>query len=620
MFSAITSHSPELSVARTTMLRRLARVQQWLSTARRGDADPILDDAGNSMTRSEIVAQAASGLMYVHGLERGAPCRLGVDVASVAAGVLAASGVIACELARARGIPARPLSVSLPGAALIYLTTRIARETCAARSMPLRPVTSAQGIAPPLATADGHRFEFEALDAAAWQAFWRTLKVRDEAMQAAWRPFLQRYGAGGCRLPRELHDATASQSLSSIQHAALAAGVSVCRLRSNREVLASRVDDRASSPLVSAFASRPVEPDRAFRAMRTTTSDVRDDQGERAHEALPLDGVRVVEATSRTQGPLAGQLLRMLGAEILRVEPRGGDAARMESPQAGTASAYFVSVNRGKMPVELDLRRPSDRDTLRDVVATVDVFLQNWRAGRAEDWGLDATSLSRCNPQLVYCAASGWGGHVPAGDPVGVDYVVQAHAGLGDSLTPSGEPPSPSRVLLADTMGAIVACEGALTGLLQRERTGRGCSVSTSLLAGAMALQEQILDAMEIGREVRRRDGRPLWGMLDQPLPAADGWLAIDVVDHDVLRRLCAICGVDASAGSAASREQRVAERLAADSCDHWTRALSAAGIASARVRTDISSMPSDAELGRYLERVENTWAPASPWRPTDSA
>ena len=598
--------SIDAGVAGRILRRRLSRIDRLLTSTGRDDAHATLYEDDDPITRSEAVAQAETGLMYVHGLERGAPRRLGIDVASLATGVLATSAVIAGELGRARGIPAPRLRASLPAAGLLFLTTRIARETRAEQAGPLPLASSAEGFAPPFRTSDGHRFELEALEAVEWQTFWHMLDVRNEFARDGWRPFLQRYAAGWCRLPRELHDATAARPLAAINSAAAASGVSVCRLRSNREVVASSDWKHVSLPRLRVIRNGGAGTASATNEMaRAVTGDA----------LPPLYGMRVIEATSRTQGPLAGQLLRMLGADVAHIEPPGGDPSRLETPLTGGAGAYFVSVNRDKSSIELDLRSAGGRDTLLELVNGADIFLHNWRPGRAEEWRLDATSLSRVSPRLVYCAASGWGDQEPAGDPIGVDYLVQAHTGLADSLTPVGEPPSPSRVLLADTMGAIVACEGALTGLLQRERTGAGCSVSTSLLAGAMALQDEILVAMQMDRERGRRDGRPLLGSLDQPIPTADGYLAIDMAANDAAHRLYGVCDLAGDRDSAETRDARLAQRIAADTSRHWENVITSAGIPCSVVCTDIASLQADSRITPYLERVENTWVPASPWR-----
>jgi crotonobetainyl-CoA:carnitine CoA-transferase CaiB-like acyl-CoA transferase len=194
---------------------------------------------------------------------------------------------------------------------------------------------------------------------------------------------------------------------------------------------------------------------------------------------LPLDGLVVVESTRRVQGPLAGHLLGLLGADVLRIEPPGGDPMRGVPPLAGATSARFAALNDGKRVVELDLA--ADADGVRDLVRRADVFLHNWAPGKAAHYGLDAEDLARVRPGLVYAWASGWGDRFGARPPLGTDYLVQAHSGLAAALAGPGERPAPSLMTLTDVLGGLVSAQGVLAALLTRLRTGRGSRVDSSL-------------------------------------------------------------------------------------------------------------------------------------------
>lgn len=183
---------------------------------------------------------------------------------------------------------------------------------------------------------------------------------------------------------------------------------------------------------------------------------------------LPLAGVRVIEVCRRLQGPLAGLVLHLLGADVVRIEPPGGDVYRLMPPATGDVSATFLAFNHGKRAVELDIKRPEGRRTLLDMVAEADVFLHNWAPGKAVELQLDFDDLATCNPRLVYTHASGWGTALGANPPFGTEYLVQAHSGLGHTVRSVDEPPAPSPVTLTDVMGALVAGEGTLAGLVLR--------------------------------------------------------------------------------------------------------------------------------------------------------
>jgi CoA:oxalate CoA-transferase len=324
---------------------------------------------------------------------------------------------------------------------------------------------------------------------------------------------------------------------------------------------------------------------------------------------LPLSGLRVLEATTRVQGPLAGLLLQLLGAEVSRVELPGGDPARGFPPFVAGRGAVFLAYNAGKRAVEVDYQTAGGRGLLGDRIAAADVFLHNWRPGRAEELGLGYADLARRSPGLVACHASGWG----PGDPDGVatDYLVQARSGLADGLTPDGEAPRPTRLTLVDVAGGLVACEGILAALLLRERTGRGARVDTSLASAADAVQAHVVEAIGTGREAGRRNGRPLPGPFDRPLGTKAGALAVAVADEAGRRRLAEVCGVaadePASAVIAALRSRPAVE---------WECLLREAGVCAAAVRTDLAALPRDPLVGPALQPAAgDCWLPAAPWR-----
>ncbi len=560
---------------------------------------------------SEVTVQARCGLMHVHGRESGRPRRLGLEVASVASGLLAAQGILATLISRRRhGPPGSlgPMETSVLQAGLAFMTTYVSRLSCAGgwnwAEWPTAAAAPAPG--PPFPTADGRWVELEALSPEPWASFWTSLGIPHPAVAQGWNQFSSRYSAAACALPDGFHQATARRPLVELADLARACRLVLVPLRNYREVLAATELPGAAHPLLDEVVSPTgPEPEPARGGSARCAS----------HQGLPLEGLSVVEATSRIQGPLAGQLLRMLGAQVTRVEPAGGDGARLVPPLAGDTGAFFLSTNRGKSTVELDLATPSGRSALVELVADADVFLHNWRPGKAEAWGLDAGSLAAANPCLVYCEASGWGQETGSGLSIGTEFLVQAHAGLGEGLNPAGEAPFPSRVLLADVMGAMVACEGALAGLWRRELTGRGCVVRTSLLAGALTLEAHVLDALAGGHERQRREGRPQWGPLDRPVAAADGYLAVSAEGQTAVTRIAALCGVGPDKRRDASMHA-VIDCLAKESVAHWESALGNEGIACAAVATDLSALPTIPGLAGLFEPLGSTgWAPASPWR-----
>jgi len=524
---------------------------------------------------------------------------LGLEVASVASGVLAAQAVLAALVGRSRGRPVSAVETSVLEAGLVLVSHYVTAATCPDPDEWTAP-EAGPDPGPPFESIDGRWFEIETLDPDAWRRFWSRLGAADADLGRAWTAFRARYFQGKCSLPPGLHQATACHRFEQIAAAAAACEVSLAPVRSYAEVLAD-AGAAGCHPELTHFSRAPMDP----------SADASP-----GGEGLPLEGIEVVEATSRMQGPLACLLLQMLGAHVLRVEPPGGDPIRLVAPYAGGQGYFFTCFNRGKDSVELDLATASDRATLLELAAGADVFLHNWRPGKAAEWGVDPEVLLARNPRLTYVNASGWGDSGPDRRLLGTDFLVQAHAGMGYGLNPEGEPPAPSRVLLTDCLGALVTCEGALGGLYLRDQTGRGCRVDASLLAGGMTLQAHVLDALLAGQETARLQGRPLWGPLDRPLRTADGHIVVDATEDGALSRLSRLCEVDPQDGSRVEIEAAIVERIRAGPSIRWEEALCEAGIPCAVVCSELGSLPRDPKLASLFEGVGGTSrAPTAPWR-----
>jgi crotonobetainyl-CoA:carnitine CoA-transferase CaiB-like acyl-CoA transferase len=444
-------------------------------------------------------------------------------------------------------------------------------------------------------------------DTEAWRSFWARLGAAEADLGRAWTSFRSRYYRGRCALPPGLHAATAAHTLAQVTEAAAASGVSLCPVRTYAEVL------EQPGPRVAHPAVRPATVGGAAPA-GAAPSAAASVEGE-ARGQLPLEGIRVVEATSRMQGPLAGLLLQMLGAEVVRVEPPGGDVGRMVPPIAGDTGTFFLCYNRRKQAVEVDLTRPSGRAELLDLLSSSAAFLHNWRPGKAAEWGLDREGVAATGAPLVYAEATGWHPVRENAHLIGTDFLVQAYSGFGDGLNPPGEPPLTSRALLTDTMGALVTCEGLLRGLLLREVTGAAVSVDTSLLQGAMTAQAHVLEPLASRTDAQgRRAGRPLWGPLDHPIAGETGWLVVSVETEADLDRLRAACGI-AGTSAGPQLEQAVAEGLATGSTPEWAERLGDAGLPCSMVSTDLAALGGDERLAPLLEPLAGSCqAPGSPW------
>jgi CoA:oxalate CoA-transferase len=517
----------------------------------------------------EPLAQAACGLMAVHGRGRGRrAARLGVDYVITAAGLVLAQGVLAGLLARLRGCATRGVTVSMAATALLTVSQYLAAGTA---DEPDLLTHSEPGHPPPFRSADGVIFELETLDAQPWRTLWTGLGVPEAVAGQAWRPFMLRYATAVAPLPTALHAATAVRSFAELTCAAAAAGVAVQRLRGHGERYHELI---GTDPFAAPWAVEPVGSALSGSTGATESGGPGSGDG-------PLAGMVVVEAGRRVQGPLAGHLLGLLGAEVIRIEPTDGDALRGMPPMAGDCSARFLALNRGKRVVGADLWCAAGRGTVRDAVREADVFVHNWAPGKAAQLGLDHDDLAAVNPRLVSAHASGWGDALGANPPPGTDFMVQAYTGLPDHLTPVDEAPAGSLMTLLDVLGGLVATGGVLAGLLGREQDGRGRRVRSSLLSAATLLQTHTLP------------GRPEFGVFGVPLPAVDGDLVISRTASP--RTVTAALGVQDVA--------EVPAAIAVASVTESLRRLAGAGIDAVRACPDPGELADDPWAATLLHR-----------------
>ncbi|MFY1694710.1 CoA transferase [Solwaraspora sp. WMMA2101] len=540
--------------------------------------------AGDAATwpLDEVTAQARCALMAVHGRARGGPARIALDYVGTAAGLLACQGVLAARLAGLRGgAPAGPVTVSVAGAALLTVSQYLAAGSAVDPEYVELPATA--GTPPPFACADGALVELETLDPAPWHRLWTELGVAPSVAGHAWRGFVLRYATATAPLPVQLHAAIGQVPFGRLRDLAQAAGVAVQLVRGHAERCHDRYQPGVDSPPWRIGAG-PV-------AAASPASGTRWPAAEG-----PLAGLRVVEAGRRIQGPLAGQLLRLLGAEVVRIEPVGGDPLRGMPPMVGDCSARFLALNRGKRIVEADLRSPAGRATVRDLAADADAFVHNWAPGKAAQLGLDATDLWAANPRLVYAYASGWGDAAGSDPPPGTDFMVQAYAGLGTHLRPYGEAPAGSLMTLLDVLGGLVAVEGVLAGLVAGHRDRRGQRVDSSLLSAAGVLQGPVLR----GERPARRERDPL----DGPLPAIGGQLAVPAgtTPQSLTRATSAVGPADAL------------DRLAGLPVDDAVALLRAGGVAAVPVCPDPGLLATDPAFAELLD-IDGCAYVRAPWR-----
>ena len=247
----------------------------------------------------------------------------------------------------------------------------------------------------------------------------------------------------------------------------------------------------------------------------------------------PLDDLVVVDASQALVGPFATQTFGDMGAEIIKIErPGTGDLTRSFAPDYGDLSAYFVSLNRNKQSITLDLASEDGRDVLHDLVAEADVFIQNFGPGVAERLDADYDTLSDLNDDLVYTDVSGYGAESPHADRKSFDIVLQGESGIM-SVTGSEDQPARVGISISDISAAMTATYATLTALYHRERTGEGQYVDIALLDTSFQwLLYHVTNFFATGETPRRMGTRHPNLTPYQALETSDDWIVIGVISE----------------------------------------------------------------------------------------
>jgi len=256
----------------------------------------------------------------------------------------------------------------------------------------------------------------------------------------------------------------------------------------------------------------------------------------------PLHGIRVLDASRVLAGPFCGQVLGDLGAEVIKVErPGAGDETRSWGPPfAGDLSAYYLSCNRNKRGITLDLARPEGLSIFHDLIRRCDVLVENFKASSAEKLGLSPEKLLEINPRLVICSISGFGRTGPWSDLPGYDFAIQALSGLMSITGPVEGPPCKAGVAVTDVLTGLYAAVAILACLRAREQSGHGYAIDLALLDCAVAAQVNVAQAYLTSGQVPPRQGNAHLQIVPYQLFAtADGWLVLAVGNDGQWQRFC---------------------------------------------------------------------------------
>jgi crotonobetainyl-CoA:carnitine CoA-transferase CaiB-like acyl-CoA transferase len=341
----------------------------------------------------------------------------------------------------------------------------------------------------------------------------------------------------------------------------------------------------------------------------------------------PLDGVTIIDFTRVLSGPYCTMLLADMGARVIKVEQpgRGDDTRAWGPPFVNGESAYFLSINRNKESLTLDLKHPAARAVLDCLLARADVLVENFRPGAMERLGLGYDALAPRYPRLVYCSISGFGQTGPRRGEPGYDAVMQGEGGLMSITGAPDGPPFRLGVAISDIVSGMFAAQGIAMALLARVRTGRGQRVDVGMLDSTAALltyQAGIYFAT--GATPGRLGNRHPTIVPYETFAASDGDFVVAVGNDEQWRRFCRVLEADELAGDErfASNSARVrnysalrpllVERLRSRTRRAWVDHLKEAGVPCGSVR-EVGDVLEDPQLDarRMIETVDHITAGA---------
>lgn len=257
--------------------------------------------------------------------------------------------------------------------------------------------------------------------------------------------------------------------------------------------------------------------------------------------ALPLEGTVVVDLTQNVAGPFCSQILGDMGADVIKIERpgRGDDARAWAPPFWGDESATFMSFNRNKRSLALDLKHDGALEILKRLIGRGDVFVQSLRAGVVAELGLDFPQAIRINPRLVYCSITAFGTRGPLADQPGYDALMQAYGGIMSVNGHPGQEPARAGVSLIDMGTAMWAALGIVAALRERDATGRGVEVTTALFETALMWMTYHAMAYFGTGEVPQPTGSSTAMIAPyQAFPTADGYVVIGAGSDALFARL----------------------------------------------------------------------------------
>jgi succinate--hydroxymethylglutarate CoA-transferase len=335
------------------------------------------------------------------------------------------------------------------------------------------------------------------------------------------------------------------------------------------------------------------------------------------YSAGALEGLRVLDLTRILAGPLCTQMLGDMGAEVIKVEPPGGDDTRTWGPPfTGGESAYFLGVNRNKRSLTLNMAVKSGQEILAQLVKKSDVLVENFKLGTLEKWGITDDWLEKNAPQVVRCSITGYGSSGPDAALPGYDFILQAESGLMSICGEADGGPTKYGVAIVDVVTGLYACNSILAALAARTRTGRGQRVEVCLYDSGLAMLINVASSYLVTGKDARRFGNGHPNIVPYTTyPTADGMIAVAVGNDGQFARFAETAGHGEWARDAryATNPARVANRETLDAAiaqalkggrsAGWIEKLRAVGVPCGPINTVGEALNDPHTLARDMVR-----------------
>jgi succinate---hydroxymethylglutarate CoA-transferase len=322
-----------------------------------------------------------------------------------------------------------------------------------------------------------------------------------------------------------------------------------------------------------------------------------------------LSGLRVLDLTRILAGPLCGQMLGDMGADVIKVEPPGtGDDTRTWGPPfANGESAYFLGINRNKRSLTLNMASKAGQDILAQLVRKCDVLIENFKLGTLEKWGITNDWLEKNAPRVIRCSITGYGSSGPDAALPGYDFILQAESGLMSICGPEDGTPTKYGVAIVDMVTGLYACNSILAALASRERTGRGQHVEVCLYDSGLAMLINVASNYLMSGKDARRFGNGHPSIVPYTTyPTADGMMAVAVGNdgHDEWARDARFMKNPDRVAHREVLDDLIAQALKRGGTADWIGKLRQAGVPCGPINSVAEALTDPHTLAREMVRT----------------